>query len=862
MNVFQPIRAFRLMLRTLLGASTLLAVFVLPNVARAQSTTNWLQFGGDQQHSGANYSETAINTSNVSSLKSVFTFTLANPTDASPAVLTGVSTSSGVRDLLFINSKDGDFYALDAHTGAEIWSAKAAGGFNNSSPAIDPNLQFVYMPGADGFAHKYNVGTGVEVTGGGWPEMITSASGSKIPPALGIATDASGVTRLYGSSTGFGAAPYGNVTAIDLATGTQNVFNMVCSNLNVHIGAPGNPGCAHNGSGVWSRSGEVYDPATNLIYVATAEFGAFNPGGDQWSQTLLAITPDATNNNGAPVDSYTPTNFASEISSDTDLGSSNAVVMPDLPGSTVAHVVLMCGKDAQMRLLNANNMSGQGSPGHTGGDLSDTALPQGGEAFSQFALWHDPDGTYWVIASSTKGIAGLTYTLNSANKPTLLPQWHLTNGWVTSPVVANGIVFAADEAGLVFALDVKTGAQLWSASTPSRHWSSPVVVNGMLYVTSGFTGTGILTAFGLPGNVNPPPQPPTNLAATAISSSQINLSWTASSTGGVTYSIFRSTTAGFTPSSANQIASGVSGTTYSSTGLTASTTYYYLVEAVDSGGASTPSNQASATTMAAASCTTVPSAPAGLSATAASSSQIGLSWTASTAGTGCSIAYNVYSSTTSGFTPSSANQIASNLSGTSFSNTGLTASTTYYYLAEAVDTAGSSGSSNQASATTQAGSTQFIAINAGGPVEGTFAADEDFTGGATIDHANTINTSKVTTHPAPAAVYQSARIGATQASGVGATFSYTIPGLTPGSSHSVQLYFCETFFTAKGSRVFNVSINGTQVLTNFDIVAAAGGENIANLQQFTVPANASGQYVITFTSVTNNALISGIEIDN
>jgi Malectin domain/PQQ-like domain/Fibronectin type III domain/PQQ enzyme repeat len=862
MNVFQPIRAFRLMLRTLLGASTLLAVFVLPNVARAQSTTNWLQFGGDQQHSGANYSETAINTSNVSSLKSVFTFTLANPTDASPAVLTGVSTPSGVRDLLFINSKDGDFYALDAHTGAEIWSAKAAGGFNNSSPAIDPNLQFVYMPGADGFAHKYNVGTGVEVTGGGWPEMITSASGSKIPPALGIATDASGVTRLYGSSTGFGAAPYGNVTAIDLATGTQNVFNMVCSNLNVHIGAPGNPGCAHNGSGVWSRSGEVYDPATNLIYVATAEFGAFNPGGDQWSQTLLAITPDATNNNGAPVDSYTPTNFASEISSDTDLGSSNAVVMPDLPGSTVAHVVLMCGKDAQMRLLNANNMSGQGSPGHTGGDLSDTALPQGGEAFSQFALWHDPDGTYWVIASSTKGIAGLTYTLNSANKPTLLPQWHLTNGWVTSPVVANGIVFAADEAGLVFALDVKTGAQLWSASTPSRHWSSPVVVNGMLYVTSGFTGTGILTAFGLPGNVNPPPQPPTNLAATAISSSQINLSWTASSTGGVTYSIFRSTTAGFTPSSANQIASGVSGTTYSSTGLTASTTYYYLVEAVDSGGASTPSNQASATTMAAASCTTVPSAPAGLSATAASSSQIGLSWTASTAGTGCSIAYNVYSSTTSGFTPSSANQIASNLSGTSFSNTGLTASTTYYYLAEAVDTAGSSGSSNQASATTQAGSTQFIAINAGGPVEGTFAADEDFTGGATIDHANTINTSKVTTHPAPAAVYQSARIGATQASGVGATFSYTIPGLTPGSSHSVQLYFCETFFTAKGSRVFNVSINGTQVLTNFDIVAAAGGENIANLQQFTVPANASGQYVITFTSVTNNALISGIEIDN
>jgi hypothetical protein len=43
--------------------------------------------------------------------------------------------------------------------------------------------------------------------------------------------------------------------------------------------------------------------------------------------------------------------------------------------------------------------------------------------------------------------------------------------------------------------------------------------------------------------------------------------------------------------------------------------------------------------------------------------------------------------------------------------------------------------------------------------------------------------------------------------------------------------------------------------------ATAGGENIANIQQFTATANASGQFVVTATSVTNNALISGIEID-
>lgn len=103
------------------------------------------------------------------------------------------------------------------------------------------------------------------------------------------------------------------------------------------------------------------------------------------------------------------------------------------------------------------------------------------------------------------------------------------------------------------------------------------------------------------------------------------------------------------------------------------------------------------------SCTTVPSAPSGLTGTAASSSVINLSWTADTAPANCTISgYNVFRSTTSGFTPSSSNQIAGGVTATSYSSTGLSASTTYYYKIEAVDTAGTSASSSQASAETQA----------------------------------------------------------------------------------------------------------------------------------------------------------------
>jgi mannan endo-1,4-beta-mannosidase len=67
----------------------------------------------------------------------------------------------------------------------------------------------------------------------------------------------------------------------------------------------------------------------------------------------------------------------------------------------------------------------------------------------------------------------------------------------------------------------------------------------------------------------------------------------------------------------------------------------------------------------------------------------------------------VFRSTTSGFTPSSSNQIASGLTGTGFSDSGLTASTTYYYRVEALDSVGASAPSAQANATTQAGSSKF-----------------------------------------------------------------------------------------------------------------------------------------------------------
>jgi hypothetical protein len=136
---------------------------------------------------------------------------------------------------------------------------------------------------------------------------------------------------------------------------------------------------------------------------------------------------------------------------------------------------------------------------------------------------------------------------------------------------------------------------------------------------------------------------------------------------------------------------------------------------------------------------------------------------------------------------------------------------------------------------------------------GSFLADQYYTGGSTYNNTNTIDVSLITSNPPPAALFNNERYGA---------LSYTIPGFTSGGTYAVTLYFVETYLTSSGGRLFNVSINGTAVLTNFDIYATAGAQNKAVAEAFTTTANGSGQVVIQLTAVTENPKINGISIQS
>jgi hypothetical protein len=167
----------------------------------------------------------------------------------------------------------------------------------------------------------------------------------------------------------------------------------------------------------------------------------------------------------------------------------------------------------------------------------------------------------------------------------------------------------------------------------------------------------------------------------------------------VSYNLYRGTTANFTPSAANRIATQT-GTTFSDTGRVASTTYFYVVEAATTAGVSASVRTSATTPGGGGSCAVAPAAVTNLAASASSTSQINVAWNAVTPPANCTVTYTVHRSTTANFTPSASTAVASGLTTTAHSSTGLAPSTTYHFVVLAVDAVGSS-TIVRTSATTQ-----------------------------------------------------------------------------------------------------------------------------------------------------------------
>ncbi|HPW92932.1 MAG TPA: putative Ig domain-containing protein [Verrucomicrobiota bacterium] len=184
------------------------------------------------------------------------------------------------------------------------------------------------------------------------------------------------------------------------------------------------------------------------------------------------------------------------------------------------------------------------------------------------------------------------------------------------------------------------------------------------------------------------PAAPSGLAAEKVNASQIKLTWKDNSSNESGFKIERATASGgpFT-----QIATvGANVKTYTSTGLKALTTYWFRVRAYNSAGNSGYSNTDSAKTDG-----LPPAAPGSLAATTVSTSQIKLTWKDNSSD---ETGFKIERATSAGGTYTQIATVGANV--TTYANTGLSGSTTYYYRIRSYNTWGNSAYTAVASSTT------------------------------------------------------------------------------------------------------------------------------------------------------------------
>jgi fibronectin type 3 domain-containing protein len=293
-----------------------------------------------------------------------------------------------------------------------------------------------------------------------------------------------------------------------------------------------------------------------------------------------------------------------------------------------------------------------------------------------------------------------------------------------------------------------------------------------------------------------PPAAPATPSAAIKPSGNVLLSWL-TVTGATSFNVYRASTAG--GEGTTPLATGLASPSYVDSAVGNGGTFYYEVTAVGLGGESVKSGESSVTFIAGA-----PKGPANLTAASISSSQINLSWTASTGATG----YNVYRGTSvGGEGPTPIN--ASPLNATSFSDTGLAQLTHYYYTVRAINGSGAGPASNESSAITQ----QLFPT-------------------ATI---TPVNPNTVTTGPAQLQIVFNEPVS-----------GFTISSLSFSRSGGPNLLTASQTLTTSDNITFTLGnlssldvLGGTYTLT----FTAAGSNVVDGIGTFAV-ANASGSFVV------------------
>ncbi|MGB8323787.1 MAG: malectin domain-containing carbohydrate-binding protein, partial [Candidatus Acidiferrum sp.] len=609
------------------------------------------------------------------------------------------------------------------------------------------------------------------------------------------------------------------------------------------------PNVGHGG--IWMGGAAPSADSSNNLYLITgnANFDANNttaPNND-YGDSFLKLTSSL-----AVSQYFTPSDESNDNAGDNDFGAGGAAILVDQPTGPVQHLVIGGGKDGYLYLLNRDAMGGFGDSNawqrfnfgngifDTGAFWNDTFYMAGINGPLQAYSFNTTTGKFNTAnisrSSATFAFPGSTPSVSSSGTTNGI-VWALNNGnYCTnqSPGCGAAVLHAYDATNLT--------TELWDSTMGTGNtagnavkFTVPTVANGKVYVgTRGNNTGGSSSSSTIPGELDvygllhgpaqaatPTFSPP---AGSYAGSRSVSIS-DASSGATIYY-----TTNNTIPTSSSTKYSGAITVAASET-----------IQAIATATGLTQSAVASASYT----ITLLGPAPILTSASPNTGMQgqmnlpVVLTGSNFLAGPVCNFGAGI---TVNSCAYNSVTQITANISIAANATVGSNAITI-------TDTDGQIATlTNGFSITVNTSPFAPILVHSGGAAytdsQGqAWSADKNFTGGAPASTTHAIaNTADPT-------LYQTERWG-------DFTYQFTVPN----GSYNVTLKFAEIYWTKVGQRIFNVAINGTPVLTNFDIIAAVGAANTAFDKTFTT-STTNGTITIQFTTGTADLpKISAIEV--
>jgi outer membrane protein assembly factor BamB len=446
---------------------------------------SWSTFGFNVQRTGYNPSETSITAASAPNLHLLWNVNLGDFMIAQPVEAAGVNVGGVSTNVIYEGTEHGDFYALRARDGSQVWHRNLGSVQTTCSDMPDgvfgiggaATISFtgtgtgvVYVAGGDGAVHALDLATGAEEPG--WPvKEVFAPAHEHVWSALNLFGG-----NLYVTTASYcDHAPYhGKIAEIDV----------VSHAITSRFYPAGPPSGGVSGGGIWGYGGVAIDPSNAHVFTATGnalttpETHIYSDAVVELSSSLGVLGFNAPSVPGG---------------SDLDFG---ATPVPFRPAGCPVTLVAAEHKTGNL-FIYTEGAVGSG-PRQVLQMASSTDF-----RFIGVPAW-DPVTNMLYVSSGTDSAAGTfrhgLVALKAGSNCSLSLAWQQSVGQagtsVSSPMVANGVVYYGDgRGGHELAFNAATGAQLWSSgATTSWLFAAPTIVNGKLLTAS---WNGHLYAFGV-----------------------------------------------------------------------------------------------------------------------------------------------------------------------------------------------------------------------------------------------------------------------------------------------------------------------------------------------------------------------------